>query len=69
MYDEGILYLIGIIILIFNLALFFKIWQMTNDMKGIHRLLFVKEALKRKPSDALEQAMDKTIVDEIERMS
>lgn len=66
--DEGFLFLIGIIVLIINIVLFFKIWRMTNDIKGIHKLLFVKEALKRKPSDALEQAMDKTIVDEIGRV-
>ena len=66
--EEGLLFLIGMVVLIINIMLFFKIWRMTNDMKGIHKLLFVKEALKRKPSDALEQAIDKTIVDEIGRV-
>ena len=66
--EEGLLFLIGMVVLIINIMLFFKIWRMTNDMKGIHKLLFVKEALKRKPSDALEKAIDKTIVDEIGRV-
>jgi len=56
-----------IICAILNIALFFKVWRMTNDVKGIHKLFFAKEANERKPDSYYEEIIDKTIVNERSR--
>ena len=35
------LIVIGISIIILNIVIFFKVWGMTNDIKGIHKLIFM----------------------------
>jgi len=63
----GFLFVLGFAILILNIVLFFKVWRMTNDVKGIHTLFFAKEANEREPSDFYEEIIDKTIVIERSR--
>lgn len=67
MIDSNELIFVFIVCAILNIVLFFKIWRMTNDVKGIHTLLFAKEANERKPSDAIEKTIDKIIVNERSR--
>ena len=67
MIDSNELIFVFIVCAILNIVLFFKIWRMTNDVKGIHTLLFAKEANERKPDSYYEEIIDKTIVNERSR--
>jgi hypothetical protein len=40
---------------------------MTNDVKGMHRLTFLKEGIERKPNDQLQKILDETISKELSR--
>ena len=44
--EAAVLVLIGIVVLIFNIVLSFKIWGMTNDIKALTRFKFIKEGIK-----------------------
>lgn len=48
MSDDAVVFLtlIIVIVLIFNIVLFFKIWGMTNDIKALTRFKFIKEGIK-----------------------
>jgi len=59
--------LLGLLITILNLVLFFKVWRMTNDIKGIHKLTFLKEAIERKPNEELKKSLDNIIINELTR--
>lgn len=59
--------ILGLIIGILNLVLFFKVWRMTNDIKGIHLLTFLKEANERKPNEELKKSLDNIIINELTR--
>jgi uncharacterized membrane protein YgaE (UPF0421/DUF939 family) len=60
--------IVGLLIAgVINFVMFFKIWSMTNDVKGIHKLIFAKEALLRKGSNDLENTVNQTIIKELSR--
>ena len=52
---------------VINVVMLFKFWRMTNDVKGIHKLIFAKEALLRKGSNDLENTVNQTIIKELSR--
>ena len=56
--------ILGLILAILNIMLFFKVWRMTNDIKGLHKLTFLKEAIEREPKEELKDALEKTIFNE-----
>ena len=59
--------LIGAVI---NVVLFIKLWIMANDVKGIHNLIFAKEALSRGEGNSqafLEARLKGTINRELSR--
>lgn len=64
---SAILILFVLVISILNIILFFKVWRMTNDVKGMHRLTFLKEGIERKPNEELQKILDETISKELSR--
>ena len=70
--DEGTLQLLGILIIvaaILNVILFFKIWIMTNDIRGLHKLTFLKETNEKESTDYSKRALEQTITSELSRTS
>jgi len=61
------LIVIGISIIILNIVLFFKVWGMTNDIKGIHKLIFMKESLNIESDDKLAKNLKDTVVLQLRR--
>ena len=55
----------GLIIAILNIILFFKVLRMTKDVKAMHKLTFLKEAIERKPNEELQKSLDNIIADEL----
>jgi hypothetical protein len=41
-----IFFFFGGLVVILNIVLFFKVWGMTNDVKALTRLQFIKEGIK-----------------------
>ena len=65
--DNGQLEFLAIFVIvasILKIILFFKIWGMTNNIKGLHKLTFLKEAIEREPKQTLKDALEKTIFNE-----
>lgn len=58
---------LGLIAAILNIILFFKVWGMTNNIKGLHRLTFLKEAIEREPKQTLKEELEETIFNEANR--
>ena len=55
---------LGLIASILNIILFFKIWGMTNNIKGLHKLTFLKEIIEREPSKTFKEELEDTIYKE-----
>ena len=61
--------LIGVIIVValLNIILFFKVWGMTSNVKGIHKLIFIKESLNIESNDILEKSRKETVLVQLRR--
>ena len=55
---------LGLIASILNIILFFKIWGMTNNIKGLHKLTFLKEIIEIEPSKTFKEELEDTIYKE-----
>ena len=62
-----LLVILGLICAILNIILFFKVWGMTNHIKGLHRLTFLKEVIQTESEEILNKALDETIYREAMR--
>jgi hypothetical protein len=56
-----------LILLILNIVLFFKVWGMTSNVKGIHKLIFIKESLNIESNDILEKSRKETVLVQLRR--
>ena len=56
---------------VINVVMLFKFWRMTNDVKGIHKLIFAKEALLREDTahsqGFLKDRVNRIVIKELSR--
>jgi hypothetical protein len=56
---------------VINVVILLKFWRMTNDVKGIHKLIFAKEALLREDTahsqGFLKDRVNRIVIKELSR--
>ena len=62
-----LVWILGLVFAVLYIMLFIKHWRMTNNIDGMHKLMFLKEAIERKPNDELKKTLDETIIKELSR--